>query len=72
MYKGDALADLKAACHKNREAFSSVNVILMAPPQDKSVIEKEISYGISNFLFFSSGEDMAALEDELHRIAQLN
>lgn len=71
MYKGDALADLKAACLRIGRPFSSVNVILMAPPQDKSVIEKEISYGISNFLFFSSGEDTAALEDELHRIGNL-
>ncbi len=71
MYKGDALADLKAACLRLGRPFSSVDVILMGAPQSKNEIEKEISYGINNFLFFSSGEDQSALEDELQRLGDL-
>lgn len=71
MYKGDALADLRSACLRLGRPFSSVNVILMGAPQDKGEIDKEISYGINNFLFFSSGEDMSALQDELQRLGNL-
>ena len=43
----------------------------MGAPQERSEIEQEIFYGINNFLFFSSGEDKSALEDELYKLGEL-
>ena len=71
MYKGDALADLKVACRLLRRPYSSVKVILMGASPERDEIEKEIFYGINNFLFFSSAEDKSALEDELQRLGEL-
>ncbi len=71
IYKGDALSDLRVACQRRGRPYSSVKVILMGAPQERSEIEQEIFYGINNFLFFSSGEDKSALEDELYKLGEL-
>ena len=71
IYKGDALNDLKVACRKLGRPYSSVKVILMGAPQEREELEKEILRGITNFIFFSSGEDRNALEDELQQLGEL-
>ncbi|MEC8147279.1 MAG: LLM class flavin-dependent oxidoreductase [Pseudomonadota bacterium] len=71
MYKGNALDDLKKACLNIGRPYSSVKVILMGAPHDKVQIEKEINYGISNFLFFTPGHEMTQLLDELHRLGEI-
>ena len=71
MYKGNALDDSKKACSNIGRPYSSVKVILMGAPHDKVQIEKEINYGISNFLFFTPGHEMSQLLDELHRLGEI-